>query len=237
MERLDKIVAAQCGLTRSQARERIWKGAVAVNGEKTTAIDRKVDPEKDELTMFGEPLTVREHLYIMMNKPAGCVSASRDRDEKTVLELLPEEYRRRDMAPAGRLDKDTTGFLLITNDGQLGHRLLSPKHHVPKTYLAEIAQPLTDQDIALLERGVDIGDETPTLPASVEIPDGETPTNVLLTITEGRYHQVKRMFEAVGKPVISLHRQSFGALTLDPSLAPGEYRELTEEELESWGRF
>ena len=227
--RVDRLISNLGLLSRNDCRTAAKRGRITVNGKIITSSDVKIDRKTDAVTLDGALLDCREFVYYMLNKPAGVITAADDPNCRTVMDLI--EDKRTDLSPVGRLDKDTTGFLLITNDGQLGHRLLSPKHHVPKTYLAEIAQPLTDQDIALLERGVDIGDETPTLPAKVEIPDPEAPASVLLTITEGRYHQVKRMFEAVGKPVMSLHRQSFGALALDPSLAPGEYRELTEEEM------
>lgn len=231
MERLDKIVASQCGLTRSQAREKIWKGAVAVNGEKVTAIDRKIDPEKDAVTLFGEALTVREHLYVMMNKPAGYVSASRDREEKTVLELLPEELRRKDMAPAGRLDKDTEGLLILTDDGAFAHRLISPKKGVYKTYIAALAGPLGKEAVRAFEQGIELADGEKCLPAQLGLSaDGMTAT---VRICEGKYHQVKRMIAAVGSRVVSLRRVKIGGVALDESLAPGECRQLIDAELDN----
>lgn len=245
--RIDKLFSVLGIMSRSECKKAVKQGKIAVNGIPCRSSEEKCDPETDEITLDGTPLDTRLTVYYMMNKPAGVITAADDPRCETVMDLV--EDGRADLAPVGRLDKDTTGFLLITNDGQLNHRLLSPRYHVPKTYLTLIDGVLTEGDIKHLERGVDIGDDKPTLPAIVEIPDadelpktfadrleGPVPANcqaVKLTITEGRFHQVKRMFEAVGKPVLKLHRQSFGPIGLDPDLEEGQLRELTPEELQS----
>ena len=243
--RIDKLFSVLGILTRTKCKKAVKQGKIAVNGIVCRSTDEKCDPDADEITFDGAAVDTRLIVYYMMNKPAGVITAADDPRCETVMDLV--EDGRADLAPVGRLDKDTTGFLLITNDGQLNHRLLSPHYHVPKTYLALIDGVLTEEDIKHLEKGVDIGDDKPTLPAIVEIPDagelpktltdrleGPVPANrqaVKLTITEGRFHQVKRMFEAVGKPVILLHRMSFGPIELDPGLEEGKLRELNENEL------
>lgn len=243
--RIDKLFSVLGILTRSECKKAVKQGKIAVNGIPCRSADEKCDPDTDQITLDGAAVDTRLTVYYMMNKPAGVITAADDPRCETVMDYVDDG--RADLAPVGRLDKDTTGFLLITNDGQLNHRLLSPRYHVPKTYLALIDGVLTEEDINRLEKGVDIGDDKPTLPAVVEIPDadqlpktltdrleGPVPADcqaVKLTITEGRFHQVKRMFEAVGKPVILLHRQSFGPIDLDPALEEGHLRELKEDEL------
>lgn len=211
----------------------------------------------NEIIFKGEKIFYAGYEYFMLNKPAGVVSATEDKKERTVIDLI-KESKRKDLFPAGRLDKDTEGLLLITNDGQLAHRLLSPKKHVDKIYYAKIKGIVTEEDVRLFEKGVHIGDEKPTMPAALEIlsvqkerrkekikeqkilPETKNETDekedgyseIYLTIKEGRFHQVKRMFRAVGKEVVYLKRIQFGTLTLDPSLKPGQYRKLTEEEVE-----
>lgn len=230
MERLDKYISNQSGMSRKQAREAIWKGCVVVNGTAEKTIDRKIDPEKDEIMLDGKPVSYREYLYIMMNKPAGYVSATRDRDERTVLELLPEEFRRSGVAPAGRLDKDTLGLLILTDDGAFAHKLTAPGKQVYKTYRAKLDLPA---DAAMAERfaeGIDLADGDKCLPASLTWEgDGR---EVVIKICQGMYHQVKRMCAACGRKVIELRRTAIGQLELDVTLAPGESRLLNAQEQE-----
>ena len=239
--RLDKFLADSGAGTRTEVKKLIQKGMVQVNGEKAKKPELKVDPEKDVVEFGGERLGVRaEFVYYLLHKPAGYVSATEDTREKTVLELVPKDGRR-NLFPVGRLDKDTEGLLLITDDGQLAHQLLSPKKHVDKTYFAVTEGKVVPEDIEKIREGVDIGDEDLTLPGKLEIlktweeklPETETPwrSQILLTIHEGRFHQVKRMMEALGKKVIYLKRMSMGPLVLPEDLPKGQFRELTKEEL------
>ena len=191
------------------------------------AADTHIDPEKDEIYYRKERINCARFVYYMLYKPKGVVTAREDKINPTVFSLVNDP--RPDLSAVGRLDKDTTGILLITNDGQMNHKLLSSKYHVPKTYVAEVDGILTPSDIEALESGIDIGDDTPTLPAKAEILAEDKAS---LTIIEGRYHQVKRMFAALDKPVKSLHRMSFGPLKLDEMLRPGEIRTLTDEEIQ-----
>ena len=235
-ERLDKFVASQGNMTRKEAGKLIRAGTVTVNGEKRKDPAGKVDPAGDEVRVEGRRLTYQKHVTLMMNKPAGVLSATEDKRCPTVLDLLPPEYGRRGLFPAGRLDKDTTGLLLLTDDGPLAHRLLSPKKHVEKTYCARVEGSLGPEDVKAFAAGLDIGDEKPALPAKLQI-CGETDgiCQVLITVSEGRYHQVKRMVAARGGRVIWLKRLSMGPLTLDERLAPGQYRKLTQEEMRLLG--
>ena len=243
--RIDKLFSALGIMSRSECKKAVKQGKIAVNGVIAKSSDDKCDPDNDVISLDGRSVDTRLTVYYMMNKPAGVITAADDPRCETVMDYVSD--KRADLAPVGRLDKDTTGFLLITNDGQLNHRLLSPRYHVPKTYAALIDGVLSDDEITRLETGLDIGDDKPTLPAVVEIPENDKLPNGLtdrlegpvpahcqvvnLTITEGRFHQVKRMFEAVGKQVILLHRQSFGPVELDCALKEGQLRELTEDEL------
>ncbi len=230
-QRLDKIISNLGILSRSECAKAVKSGLILVNGEVVKASDFKVDPNTDEICYKGRVLDARPVVYYMFNKPAGCITANDDKYSETVFDYIAD--KRSDLSAVGRLDKDTTGLLLITNDGDLNHRLLVPKYHVSKRYEALIDGILKEDDIALLERGLDIGDEKPTLPAECKVlEERDNKSRVELIITEGRFHQVKRMFEAVGRNVIELHRSSFGPLLLDENLAPGEYRELTSKELE-----
>ena len=237
--RLDRFLCELNMGSRSQVRKLVRQGLVTVNGIPAASPEQKIDELSDEIRFRGEKLQYREFVYYMMNKPQGVVSASRDNAQRTVVSFLGEDARE-DIFPAGRLDKDVTGLLLLTNDGELAHRLLSPKMHVDKTYRAVLAHKLSAEDIRRLETGVDIGEERPTLPARVELlteDDGRKEdkavrdNKILLTLHEGKFHQVKRMLQAVGNEVVGLRRVAFGGLRLDPKLGPGEYRELTEEEL------
>ena len=232
MERLDKLLAEQGMLSRSQARELIRSGRVQVNGEIAKSPDRKV-AETDTVMAAGRELRVKKYTYIMMNKPVGTLSATRDRRAPTVLDIIPEELRRKGLFPAGRLDKDTEGFLLITNDGDLAHRLLAPKSHVPKTYRAVLNRPIEDEALLMEEfaHGVALDGGDQTSPAQLHIlQNGEQP-QIELVIYEGMYHQVKRMFERFDYSVIRLKRVGMGGLALDPTLEPGQCRELSDKEL------
>ena len=235
MMRLDKVLCQSGAGTRSQVKKALKAGQVMVNGKVEKNPDQKVDPEKDQICLFGKKVQFSRYEYYMLYKPAGYVSACRDEKEKTVLELLGEQ-RRKDLFPAGRLDKDTEGLLLITNDGKLAHNLLSPKKHVDKTYYAELLRSLLPDDKKRLEEGVDIGDEKPALPAKITFP-GRDLSKVEITIKEGRFHQIKRMFAVCGNEVLYLKRLSMGSLRLDPLLKKGEYRPLKREEIEALKGF
>lgn len=225
--RLDKYLCELNIGSRSQIKTYIRQKLVSVNGEVAGKPEQKVDENSDIITFRGEQLCYRKYVYYMLNKPQGVVSATQDNTAGTVVDLI-DSARKADLFPVGRLDKDTEGLLLLTNDGELAHNMLSPKKHVDKTYLVTIQKSLLSTEIAALENGVDIGDEKLTAPAKVEIQDD---THIFLTIHEGRFHQVKRMLKAVGNEVLALKRISFGALTLDESLLPGESRELTDLEI------
>ena len=228
--RLDKYLA-DAGLgTRKQVRELIKKQQVIVNDTIVRQPDQKIDSEADSILVQGKPVLYESFSYYMMNKPQGVVSATKDEKEKTVLSLITEA-KRRDLFPVGRLDKDTEGLLLITNDGKLANELLAPGKHVDKTYCARIRGRVTEAEIEKFREGLDIGDEKPTAPACLRILEAGEESEIEITITEGRYHQIKRMFEAVGMKVVYLKRLSMGNLRLDPSLKSGEYRRLTEEEI------
>lgn len=225
--RLDKFLCDMNIGTRSQIKTFIRQKKVTVNGIVALKPEQRIDEYQDEITFCGEKLLYRKYVYYMLNKPKGVVSATRDNTAKTVVELI-DTPKRNDLFPVGRLDKDTEGLLLLTNDGELAHNMLSPKKHVDKTYLVTVARALTEQEISALENGVDIGDEKPTAPAKVKMQDD---CHILLTIQEGRFHQVKRMLKAVDNEVLGLKRMTFGGLVLDESLLPGEYRELTTAEI------
>lgn len=226
--RLDKFLCDNNIGSRSQVKEYIKKGQVTVNDQIIKKPETKVNEETDTVVCQGQPIHYRKYVYYMLNKPEGVVSATNDNTAPTVVSLLtvPEQ---KDLFPVGRLDKDTTGLLLLTNDGALAHDLLSPKKHVDKTYLVKPEKPLSAEDIHRLENGLDIGDEKPTAPSKARLTENG---DLLLTIHEGRFHQVKRMLQAVDNQVLTLERVSFGPLSLDLSLQRGEYRALTEEEIE-----
>jgi 16S rRNA pseudouridine516 synthase len=243
--RLDKLLA-DCGKgTRSQVKDYIRCGRVSLNGTAVKSGDVKIETETDTVCFDGEALMFRKFAYYMLNKPAGVVSATVDERDKTVIELITED-KPRDLFPVGRLDKDTEGLLIITNDGRLASSLLSPKKHVAKTYYARVvpdrqgdeenAAPdlITAEVVKHIQTGLDIGDEKPTAPAELHIIEqAADEAEVEITITEGRYHQIKRMFQAVGLKVVYLKRLSMGGLMLDENLKPGEYRELSDDELKS----
>jgi 16S rRNA pseudouridine516 synthase len=245
--RLDKLLA-DCGKgSRSQVKNYIKQGRVTVNGTPARSGDVKVDTSTDTVCFDGNKLIFRRYVYYMLNKPAGVVSATTDSRDKTVIELITGE-KPRDLFPVGRLDKDTEGLLLITNDGKLANSLLIPRKHVEKTYyvkavravncdagVAEKSEALpliTDAIVKHMSQGIDIGDEKPTAPARLKVlRQNEAEAELEITITEGRYHQVKRMFQAVGLKVVYLKRLSMGSIVLDEELALGEYRELTDKEI------
>ncbi|MGN0252602.1 MAG: pseudouridine synthase [Oliverpabstia sp.] len=228
--RLDKFLADVGIGTRTQVKQMIRKGQIQVNGTVIKKPEYKIDAQKDRVAASGEELSYQKYRYFMLHKPAGCVCATEDRKEKTVLSLVPEEYRK-DLFPVGRLDKDTEGLLLLTNDGDLAHRLLAPKKHVDKVYYAKIEGQVTEQDVEAFREGIDIGDDKLTMPAVLEILHSSDISEIQVTIQEGRFHQIKRMFEAVGKKVLYLKRLTMGPLHLDPLLGSGEIRPLTEDEI------
>lgn len=237
-QRLDKILAHSGVGTRSQIKLLVKQGAISVNGKKVKDSGVQIDPETDILEVDGERILYREFVYLMLNKPPGVISATEDNRDRTVIDLLTEDYLHFEVFPVGRLDKDTEGLLLLTNDGKLAHNLLSPRKHVPKTYYAEVKGPAVDEaDIEAFSKGVTLDDGYETMPAElVIIEQGQehgSPSKIQLTIKEGKFHQVKRMFQSVGKEVVYLKRMSMGALQLDPDLALGQFRELTDEELKS----
>jgi 16S rRNA pseudouridine516 synthase len=231
--RLDKFLS-ECSLcTRSESKALIKKGAVAVNGKKADRGDMKIDPENDDIVFKGEKVQYSQFEYYMLNKPAGVVSATEDKNDKTVIDLVPKPHAK-DIFPVGRLDKDTEGLLIITNDGELAHNLLSPKKHVDKTYFVRTqGGAVNEKDVEAFKDGVDIGENTLTLPAELKIIKSGEISESELTIREGKFHQVKRMFKAVGKEVIYLKRISMGGLVLDEGLEKGECRRLSEEEIKT----
>lgn len=234
--RLDKFLA-DAGLgTRSQVKTIIRKGTITVNGVPAKKPEQSVNPETDQICDGSRELTAVKTVYYMLNKPAGYVSSTEEHDGPSVLSLLKDEAGQsvpgKGLFPAGRLDKDTEGLLLITNDGALAHGLLSPRKHVEKTYFARVKGPMTEAVAEAFDRGLDIGEKRPTLPAKLIIVEsGAEVSQVTVTIREGKFHQIKRMFEKVGSEVLYLKRISFGSLTLDETLAPGTFRPLTEEEI------
>lgn len=230
MIRLDKYLADMGIGTRTEVKKFIRSGRIQVDGRIEKKPELKVDTATQQITFDNTLVVYQEYEYYMLNKPAGVVSATTDKKEKTVLDLLSVQ-KRKDLFPVGRLDKDTEGLLLITNDGALAHRLLAPGKHVDKVYFARIEGTVTEADVLAFSQGLDIGDPELTLPAKLEIQSSDTISEILLTIQEGRFHQVKRMFEAVGKKVIYLKRLSMGTLCLDEDLPKGAFRALTEQEI------
>ncbi len=228
--RIDKYLADMGIGSRSQVKQYIRKKQVTINGSTPIGPEQKVDPDKDCITFQGKLIGYTAKEYFMLNKPKGCVSATTDAKHKTVLDYI-QDHLRKDLFPVGRLDIDTEGLLLITNDGKLAHELLSPRKHVAKTYYARIDGIVTEKDAALFLQGVDIGEKELTRPAKLQIITSGDISEIELTITEGKYHQVKRMFEAVEKKVVYLKRISMGPLVLDKQLEAGQYRALKQEEL------
>ncbi len=229
MERLDKIVCSQTTVTRSEAGRLIRSGRVTVDGVVCRQPAEKLDPTAVAIAVEGQPLGYARHVYWMLNKPAGILCVSRDKKVQTVVDLLPPEHRRRGLFPAGRLDKDTHGLVLLTDDGQLAHDMLSPRHHIPKTYEVWVDKPLDEAAVAAFCAGPTLEDGTVCLPAQLRVLPGEG-TAAQVVIYEGKFHQIKRMFAAVGYHVEWLKRTAMGGLHLDPTLAEGECRPLTAEE-------
>lgn len=224
--RLDKYLAEMGAGTRKEIGKAVRAGRVTVNGQTAKNAAMQVTAE-DEVSMDGATVEYEEYVYYMLNKPAGVISATEDARERTVLDLISERQRK-GLFPVGRLDRDTEGLLLITNDGGLAHRLLSPRHHVDKVYFARLNGPVGETEKALFAQGLKVDETLTALPAELEIL--EPATEVRVTIREGKFHQVKRMFEAVGREVLYLKRLSMGPLVLDESLPKGNYRRLTAEE-------
>jgi 16S rRNA pseudouridine516 synthase len=230
--RIDKMLANIGFGSRKEVKGLLKKGAVKVNGEMVKDAKEHIDPNKDKVTINDQEVVYKEFIYLMMNKPAGVISATEDNRDETVIDLLELEDQVYEPFPVGRLDKDTEGLLLITNDGQLAHRLLSPKKHVPKMYFAVIEGEVSEEDVQAFRKGVTLDDGYETKPGELTILKSGLMSDIELTITEGKFHQVKRMFQAVGKRVVYLKRMTMGPLKLDETLELGEYRELTDEEIE-----
>ena len=237
--RLDKYVSNMTSLSRTEATERIYHNHITVNGRIKKDPALKIDPIKDEICLDGEKIIYEEYVYYMLNKPAGVVSATEDKKYKTVVDLVPSS---REIAPVGRLDIDTEGLLLLTDDGKLAHRLLSPKKHVDKTYYAEVDGKITDDTIRGFKEGVEYGEDKPSAPGKLEITEWMREDEAIsqagsvsaayVTIHEGKFHQIKRMFEVYGLHVTYLKRISMGKLTLDDSLKPGEYKKIELSDIE-----
>ena len=230
-QRIDKVLSNLGYGSRSELKKICKNGLVKVNGKVINNPGVQVDSESDDIRFNGEKIVYREFVYIMLNKPDGYISATFDKYDPIVLDLIDQSYLVFEPFPVGRLDKDTEGLLVLTNDGQLAHRVLSPKKHVPKTYYAKIQGKVTEEDILAFEKGVILDDGYETMPSQMKILKSDDMSEIELTIHEGKFHQVKRMFESVGKKVVYLKRLSMGKLKLDESLKLGEYRELTEEEV------
>ncbi len=224
--RLDKYLTMQGIGSRNQVKAFLKKGQVLVNGQVQKKPEVKIIPETDTIVFQGKTLRYEHFVYFILNKPAGCITATEDKKEKTVLDYITEE-RHRNLFPVGRLDKDTEGLLLITDDGELAHQLLSPKRHVDKVYLATLKRPAEEEDVEAFHQGLDIGEKSLTLPAKLELLPGN---QAKVTVWEGKFHQVKRMFEARNNQVEKLKRLSMGGFILEDALLPGQFRPLTEKE-------
>lgn len=231
MIRLDKYLADMGVGTRAEVKKYVRQGKVKIDGRVVKSPEEKVDVEIQTVSYLDQLVTYKIFEYYMLNKPAGVISAATDTREKTVVDLI-EEKKRKDLFPVGRLDKDTEGLLLITNDGELAHRLLSPKRHVDKVYYAKVKGVVTEKDVKAFSEGVSLGQGDMAKPAALEILTSDEISEIRLTIQEGKFHQVKRMFQSVGKEVVYLKRLSMGTLVLDESLPLGAYRRLTREEIE-----
>lgn len=232
MERLDKILSNLGRGSRKEVKVMVKNGWVEVNGVTAKKSDMKIDTDNDIVMVEGEELNYREFVYIMMNKPAGYISATVDNYQDTVVDILEPGLQSFEPFPVGRLDKDTVGLLLLTNDGKLNHRLISPKNHIDKVYFAEIDKDVDDTDVKAFEAGITLEDGYKCMPGKLEILNSdEHGAEVMVTIQEGKFHQVKRMFKTRGKEVVFLKRMEFGGLKLDETLPEGDYRELSNEEL------
>lgn len=229
-QRLDKIIASMGTYSRREVKLLVRQGKILVNQQLIKSSEEKFDPDHDVILINDEPLNYRKNTYVMLNKPKGVISATQDPRERTVLSLLPAELMKPELFPVGRLDKDTTGLLLMTDDGELAHQLLAPGRHVEKVYLVRVNGILTEQDAGKFAEGITLADGYTTLPAGLDI---LSDSECYVTIHEGKYHQIKRMMAALGKPVEELKRIAMGPLKLDDSLAEGEWRFLTDEEIMS----
>jgi 16S rRNA pseudouridine516 synthase len=228
--RLDKLLADTGKWSRKEAKELVRQRRVRIDGVHATSPEEKYDPTQVSVQVDGEEIFHQEYTYVMLHKPGGVLSATEDKRQKTVLDLLPKELQRQDLFPVGRLDKDTEGLLLLTNDGELAHRLLSPRHHVDKVYLAQVDGILTAEDQAAFEGGMVLSDGLHCLPAGLELLPELGKDWGKVTLREGKFHQIKRMMEELGKPVVYLKRISMGSLELDGNLEKSEFRLLTDEE-------
>lgn len=233
MERIDKLLSSTGRWSRREVRQLIKEGRVLADGVPAAAPEEKLDPASSCLRVDGEEVMIRAYTYVMMNKPAGVLSATEDPRQRTVLDLLPPAFRRQGLFPVGRLDKDSEGLLLLSNDGALAHRLLSPKHHVDKVYYIRTDRPLTPEDQAAFSRGITLADGTACLPAVLELLGAGD--EALVTLHEGKFHQIKRMTASRGAAVCRLKRISMGTLVLDESLKPGEFRLLSGLEVSKIG--
>ena len=232
MERIDKILSNLGHGTRKEVKALLKKGKVEIDGIIASDSAMKIDPDKAIIKVSGEEIKYRKYIYLIMNKPAGVVSSTVDNHDETVIDLIDEQYHAFKPFPIGRLDKDTVGLLLLTNDGELNHKLIAPKNHVDKVYYAEINKLVDERDVATFKKGAVIDDGYKCMPAILEVlKANENGSEIMVTIQEGKFHQVKRMFESVDKKVVFLRRISFGPLKLDKNLSEGQYRELTEEEI------
>lgn len=226
--RLDRLLSECTALSRSQLRQIIKNGSVSVDGIVITSPEHKVCSDTERVELDGKTVSYEKFCYYMLNKPAGILSATDDKKQKTVIDLFPAELKKKNLFPVGRLDKDTTGLLIITNDGDFAHRVISPRSEIVKTYHAVTETPVNDADIEAFRQGIVLADGTKCLPAGLEkLPDG----SCLVRVMEGKYHQVKRMLASRGKPVTALMRLSIGGLELDKGLLPGQFRQLSEKEL------
>ncbi len=234
--RLDKWIASTGIASRKEVKLYAKQGRISVNGVVARSAEDKLDPEADVVLLDGKAVSYHEFTYVMMHKPAGVLSATEDKREETVLDLLPPELQKQDLFPVGRLDKDTEGLLLLTNDGSLAHELLSPRHHVDKVYLALTDGCVNQADCEAFAAGMELGDGLHCMPAGLEILEAGEESRVLVTLREGKFHQVKRMLAACGKPVKYLKRLSMGSLILDEKLDKGSWRFLENDELEALKR-
>ncbi len=229
--RLDKLISSQGEYSRKEAQALIKNGAVRVDGAIVRDRGCHIDPDKSHISINGTDFEVSDFVYIMLNKPKGVVSATTDKNVKTVVDLVPDIYKGRNLFPAGRLDMTTTGFVLITDDGDFAHRILTPKNHIEKTYEARLAESTDDEQLKKVADGITLGDGTTCLPAKIRILEDTEQPLVEIKICEGKYHQIKRMFAAAGNGVIELRRTKMGALPLDPDLGEGECRRMTSDEI------
>ncbi len=232
MERLDKLIANSGTLSRKEVHRLIKSGSVSVNGIITKDRGFCIDPDSSVIKINGEIISLDKYVYIMLNKPEGVVSATKDPKEKTVVDLVPDEFKKKNLFPAGRLDRNTTGFVLITDNGDFAHKILSPKNHIEKTYEARLAEPISLERLNEVAKGITLGDGTECLPAKVKVLENIENPLIEIKICEGKYHQIKRMFAAVGNAVIQLKRVKMGELPLDENLKPGECKLLTKQEVE-----